>query len=451
MSGRARLGGWGRTPVSSAEVIDADRHTALAVVRGPDPGRGTIARGLGRAYGDAALNGGGQVLRLVSAAVDVVPDPDTGRITVDAGLSLDALMRSCVPRGWFVPVTPGTRQVTVGGAVAAHVHGKNHHVDGSFGAHVRSFRLLVADGRVLDVTPASDPDLWWATIGGMGLTGVLVDVTLDLLPIETSRLLVDTERHQDLDALLAAMDEGDHRYRYSVAWIDLAATGRSLGRSVLTRGDHATAEDVTATVEESQRRAFAPRRLATVPPLLPNVLTPLGVRAFNEWWFRRAPRRRVAEVQSIARFFHPLDAVADWNRLYGPRGFVQYQFVVPPDRTDTMRRVVERIVSSGHASFLAVLKRFGPGDAAMLGFPCEGWTLALDLPAGSPGLDRLLRTLDALVLEAGGRHYLAKDATATPETIRAGYPELDRWLDVRRRIDPEGRFVSDLARRLELV
>ncbi len=443
----ALLTGWGRTSPSRSTVRTLD-DAALAVSVGGIGVRGAIARGLGRSYGDAAQNGGGEVWQLRPGA-EPIRLHDDGTVTAHASVSVDELLRHLVPLGWFVPVTAGTRFITVGGAIACDVHGKNHHVDGSFGHHLRHMRLLTADGEVRELTPATDPELWWATIGGMGLTGVILEATFTLLPISSSRCRVDTLRAADLDAVLAAMDEGDHRYRYSVAWIDLLATGASLGRSVLTRGDHATADELDVA-DRRDPLAYDASVIASVPPAVPNVLTPLAVRAFNELWFRRAPRHRTGEIQPIPSFFHPLDMVGSWNRLYGRHGFVQYQFVVPFGEEPALRRVVETIAGSGHASFLAVLKRFGPGNPAPLSFPTAGWTLALDLPV-VPELGSLLHGLDEVVLGAGGRHYLAKDAHTTPGAVRRGYPRLDEWLAVRERVDAAGRWASDLGRRLDLL
>ncbi len=458
---RVELSGWGRTAPSVGTLVDiapaelrdgSVKVDALVGAGSVDEGdgRGAIARGLGRAYGDPAQNGGGAVVRLGPGAI--VLDDAAGTVTVGAGVSLDELLRHLVPRGWFVPVTPGTRFVTVGGCIASDIHGKNHHVDGSFGAHVDALTMLLADGTVVSITPASDPDLWWATLGGMGLTGLIVDATVRLIPIETSRCTVDTERVPNLDALIERMETGDEHYRYSVAWIDLVARGAALGRSVLTRGDHATLDDLAEAAPGAERDplAFAPGTLADVPPGVPNVLNRLAVRAFNEVWYRKAPAQH-RSVETITGFFHPLDMVGRWNRLYGRAGFLQYQFVVPFEATDTLREIVDRVASSGHASFLAVLKRFGPESGGMLSFPTPGWTLTLDLPAGAHGLDRLIADLDRLVLGVGGRHYLAKDATATPGVIRAGYPRLEEWRTVRRRVDPDHRWASDQARRLDLL
>ncbi len=449
-SQQLRLSGWGRTAPSSATVVDVDPDElddrVLDELASP---RGIISRGLGRAYGDPGQNGGGTVVRL--APGPILLDPRTGTVRVGAGVSLDELLRHIVPRGFFVPVSPGTRFVTVGGAIASDIHGKNHHADGSFGVHVDAMTILLADGTRRTITTATDPMLWWATIGGMGLTGIIVDATVRLLPIETSRCMVLTERVPNLDSLLERMESGDHLHRYSVAWVDMVATGSNLGRAVLTQGDHATYDELVAHDADagSDPLAFSPSGLAAVPPGLPNVLNRLAVRAFNELWYRKAPRSHLG-LESITGFFHPLDMVGDWNRLYGSAGFLQYQFVVPFDAVDTLRTIMTTVAASGHASFLAVLKRFGPESGGFLSFPTPGWTLTLDLPAGVAGLGELVGQLDRLVLDAGGRHYLAKDATATPEIIRAGYPRLDEWLEVRRSVDPDGRWVSDQARRLDL-
>lgn len=445
------LSGWGRTSPTAATLVDADaRELTGSALAGFTTARGLIARGLGRAYGDPAQNGGGHVVRL--APGPILLDDERGTVTVGGGVSFDELMRHLVPRGWFVPVTPGTRFVTVGGALASDIHGKNHHADGSMAGHVERLSILTADGVVRDITSSSEPQLWWATLGGMGLTGIIVDATIRLLPIETSRCLVDTERVPDLDTLIDTMESGDHRYRYSVAWIDLVATGRHLGRSVLTRGDHASLDDVAEHQPSASEDplAFSPPQLPSVPSAMPNVLSRLAVRAFNELWYRKAPASHRG-VESLTGFFHPLDMVGDWTHLYGPAGFLQYQFVVPFDQVDALRAVVRRVAESGHASFLAVLKRFGEASGAMLSFPMPGWTLTLDLPAAAGGLAALLADLDRMVIEAGGRHYLAKDATTTPDVIRAGYPRLDEFVAARRAVDPDGLWVSDQARRLELL
>jgi decaprenylphospho-beta-D-ribofuranose 2-oxidase len=409
-----------------------------------------VARGLARSYGDAAQNAGGHVLDMTAADRVLDVDPATGEIEVEAGISLDRLMTLFVPQGWFVPVTPGTRYVTVGGAIAADIHGKNHHRVGSFAQHVRWLDLLTADGTVRRVGPEQDAELFWATAGGMGLTGVIVRARVRMKPIGSSRVVVDTDRTPDLDTLLTLLTETDHLYDYSVAWIDCLAGGRRMGRSVLTRGRFARAEELPARLQADPLRYSGAVRLSA-PDVFPSgLLNRATVAAFNELWFRKSPRRRRDQIQGIPAFFHPLDGVGEWNRIYGRRGFVQYQFVVPFGQEDALRQAMRRISSSGTASFLAVLKRFGEGNPGPLSFPAPGWTLALDIPVGGAGLAGLLDGLDELVADAGGRIYLAKDSRARPELVERMYPGLDRFRAVRRQVDPDGVFTSDLARRLAL-
>ncbi|EGX55594.1 oxidoreductase [Streptomyces zinciresistens K42] len=442
--------GWGRTAPTNALVIRPRTYDeAAAAVRGCGA-RGGIPRGLGRAYGDAAQNAGGAVLDMTGLDRIHAIDADQGVVSCDAGVSLHRLMEVLLPLGWFVPVTPGTRQVTVGGAIGADIHGKNHHVSGSFSRHVLSLELLTADGEVRTV--GSGTPLFDATTGGMGLTGVILTATLRLLPVETSLMTVDTERARDLDDLMARLSAGDDRYRYSVAWIDLLARGAATGRAVLTRGDHAPREALRrGTRAWREPLAFRPGRLPAPPALFPEgLLSRRTVGWFNEFWYRSAPRARTGELQRLSAFFHPLDGMPHWNRIYGRGGFVQYQFVVGHGREETLRRIVRRVCAHRCPSFLAVLKRFGEADPGWLSFPVPGWTLALDVPAGLPGLAALLDALDEDVAAAGGRVYLAKDSRLRPELLAAMYPRAAEFRALRQEADPRGVFVSDLARRLGL-
>jgi decaprenylphospho-beta-D-ribofuranose 2-oxidase len=448
---RELLHGWGGTAPSHATVwhphdvaeVDARVHAA-----GELP-RGVVARGLGRSYGDAAQNAGGHVL--AATAFDRVLDLDVeaGTVRCEAGASLEMLLHLLVPLGWFPTVIPGTRQVTVGGAIAADVHGKFRL--GSFCDYVERATLLTPARGPITISARDDAEAFWATAGGMGLTGTLTEATLRLHPIETSAMVVDTQRCADVDECMAAMLERDDEYRYSVAWIDCLATGKALGRSILERGNHARLDELPRRRAGTPLAYSAPRQ-GMVPFTPPSgLMNPLTIRALNEVWFRKSPGRPHRGVRTIPGFFHPLDGIVGWNRVYGTRGFVQYQPVVPYGQEAVIRRMLEHLAAHGLASFVSVLKRFESANAGHLSFPIPGWTLALDIPVGDPELAPLLDTFDEWVLEAGGRVYLAKDARVAADVFAAMYPRLDEWRAVRDALDPDGVLCSDLARRLHLV
>jgi decaprenylphospho-beta-D-ribofuranose 2-oxidase len=439
--------GWGRTAPVRADVVTPRDAAEVAGAPASAGTRGALPRGLGRAYGDAAQNAGGTLLDL--SRLDAISDFDAerGAVTAGAGVSLDRLMRVTLQRGWFVPVTPGTRFVSLGGAIACDIHGKNHHRDGSISRHAEWLELVAPGAGPRRITSADDA--FAATAGGMGLTGVVTAARLRLLPVRTSAIRVTTERACDLADLMDRLSAGDDDYRYSVAWIDCLARGRSLGRGVITRGDHAEPDELPAR-DRAAPLAFDPRRAVAAPRLVPPGLLNQGsMRLFNAAWFRRAPTY-ARTIEPLARFFHPLDAVRDWNRLYGPRGLIQYQAVLPFGREDALVELVERLSSAGLGSFLAVLKRFG-AEAPLLSFPRPGWTLAVDFPAASERAGPVLDQLDELVAASGGRVYLAKDARLRPELLGAMYHELARWQEIRDRLDPQRVMVSDLARRLGIA
>ena len=441
------LRGWGRTAPTLANVVPVRSAADLTAARSAAGPRGVIARGLGRSYGDPAQNAGGTVLDMTGLDRIHSVDADSGRVVVDAGVSLDTLMRAALPFGLWLPVLPGTRQVTVGGAIGADIHGKAHHVVGSFGNHVESLDLVTADGRAHTLTPSDD--LFWATVGGMGLTGVVVRATLVLHHVETAYFTVDTEQIGSLDELMAAQSVDDDKYAETVSWFDAVSTGARFGRGLLMRANHATLDELPPTLRRDPLRFDAPQ-LLTVPDVFPpGLLNKLTGRLFSELWYRKSPTRHGA-IQNITQFLHPLDILGEWNRGYGPRGFLQYQFVVPLERGDVVRGVLERMHAHGQVSALNVLKRFGEGNRAPLSFPKPGWTLCVDIPVND-GLGALCDELDELVLDAGGRHYLAKESRTTPEAIRRGYPRLDEWRKVRDAADPTGVFTSDMSRRLELT
>ena len=445
------LTGWGRIAPSSAELAEpsslADAETLLKTAV---PSRHLIARGLGRSYNNAAQCGGGVVVSTARLDRIIELDPVTGLVTAEAGVSLEQLMVAGLPAGWFVPVSPGTRQVTIGGAIAADVHGKNHHVSGSFARHVRSFDLVLPSGELRTVTAGGDPALFWATAGGMGLTGLIVRATVQLKRVATSRVKVETVRTADIDETMAVLAEHDRTYGYTVAWTDSMARGKGLGRSVVTSGDFADVADLPAD-EKADPFAFRPgARLGVPAQFPPGLINRYTVALANEAWYRKAPKHREGELQTIGAFFHPLDGIRNWNRVYGPGGFRQYQYVMPFGEEAVVRRSVELVSAARAPSFVTVLKRFGEGDPGLLSFPMPGWTLALDFPARTPELAPLLDQLDRLVLGAGGRVYLAKDSRVPADVLAQMYPRLAEFQKLRAALDPDGLLASDLSRRLGL-
>ncbi len=446
------LSGWGRTASSVAQVLSTSDLDAVArAVRTAGP-RGVIARGLGRSYGDPAQNGGGLVIDMTAFDRIHSIDPDNGVVDVDGGVSLDALMRAVLPYGLWVRVLPGTRQVTIGGAIASDVHGKNHHSQGSFGNHVLTMELLTADGTIRTLTPdGADADLFWATVGGMGLTGIVVRARIQVKRTETAYFLVDCDRTSTLDETMELLTDGsDEGYEYSVAVPDTINTGAKLGRAMFSRGNLAKRDELPTRLRRNPLHFTAPQ-LLTVPDIFPSgMVNNLTTRIGGEVTYRVFGKQGRGLIQNITQFLHPLDVVGEWNRAYGPRGFLQYQFSMPFGAEPQLADAVRAIAHSGHRSFLNVFKRMGPGNRAPLSWPHPGFMLSLDFPI-APGLNEFCAELDQRVLDAGGRLYFAKDSRTTPETIRAMYPRLEEWRRIRDDIDPEQIFVSDLARRLHLI
>ncbi len=441
---RKTVSGWGHGPAVPVELVCPDSvdrlRAAVNSYRGRGGRPGAIARGMARSYGDAAQLRRGLVLD-TTGLKGFRLDQHRGTVTAAAGVTLGGLLEELVPAGWIVPVVPGTQHVTVGGAIASDIHGKNHGTAGTFGSYVRALGLLTATGEVLELT--RDDQLFNATVGGMGLTGVIVWAELALRPVGSSLLSVDTDRVEDLWEALAALSTpgGPHR----VAWLDLL--GRSLGRGIVTRAEHL---DRAAAGGVGGRATVAAR--ATVPRRWPGgPLRASTIRAFNELRFRRAPRHARGEIESLGTHMFPLDALRAWPRLYGPRGFVQYQLVVPPGREQVLQGVIEQLRRARVPCFLAVLKDFGEANDAPLSFPLAGWTLALDLPRAAPGLAGALNRCDELVAEASGRVYLTKDARLSAGMVRAMYPRLEEWRAIRDQADPDGLWRSDLGLRTGLV
>lgn len=445
-AGLTRLSGWGANRRADCVLVEPEtpHEIGARIARA-----GTIARGLGRSYGDAATNAGGQVLGMSKVDRYLAFDQRTGTLTCEAGLSLAQIIQDFAPRGWFPMITPGTKFVTVGGCIANDIHGKAHHAQGCFSNSVDALTVLLASGETVVASRTENADLFWATFGGMGLLGIVLTATIRLRPIATTYFRQKSIRVGDLEAMLGALDEHDQSFPYSVATLDVLATGARLGRGVVTVGDHAGRDELPPALAAQPLRVSGPPRL-TVPFELPELtLNPLTIRLVNAVVLRiQAGAPAFGHYEG---FLFPLDVLAHWNRGYGRRGFTQYQFVIPfADGLRRMREILSAILSSGELPFLNVLKRFGKESGGVLSFPREGYTFAIDFPIRR-GTPALLRRLDAMVLEAGGRIYLGKDSYVEAAMFKAMYPELERWLEIKAKYDPRGVFTSDLGRRVGLV
>ncbi|UPK27116.1 FAD-binding oxidoreductase [Bradyrhizobium sp. 195] len=434
------VSGWGRFPVVDSDVL---RPRSFAAV-GEAVSSGTVARGNGRAYGDAAI---GAVRTVGMTGFDRVRsfDPVTGRIRLEAGILLSDLIDTFGPRGFLPFVVPGTRFVSIGGAIAADVHGKNHHCEGGFGRYVDSLLLRTGQGEVIEASREQNSEAFFATVGGMGLTGIILEATMRLRPVETGWIRERVISASDLDAAMRALEASDEA-TYSVAWIDCVARGRDLGRSLIYLGEHAGKGELPDGAD-----AFPvgkdPR--LSVPVDLPSMaLNRTSVRAFNELYYRMGARRSGgSHVVSLYPYFFPLDGIGGWNRIYGKRGFLQHQCVIPEQGAGAvLGEILDRVARRGDASFLAVLKKLGQGDG-ILSFPLPGYTLALDFPVKGDILN-FLDEIDRLVVAAGGRLYLAKDARQSRTTFAAGYPALQRFNAIRKSLDPAGNIRSKLSQRL---
>lgn len=440
------LCGWGRYPVISAEWEAASTLRDVQVAASTS--QGLILRGNGRAYGDAAI-GLTKTLGMTGLDRMISFDPATGLLRAEAGVMLADIIAAYLPRGYFPFVVPGTRYVTIGGAIAADVHGKNHHKEGSFGRHVVSLSVVTPSGAVVVASRENNQELFFNTIGGMGLTGAIVEATLCLRPVETGWVRQQTLVAGNLAEAIAILDRTKES-TYSVAWIDCVAKGAQLGRSLVFLGEHAGREDLRGEVSRSPFPPIA-SSLVGVPFAFPSyALNRYSVGAFNEAYFRNGKRKAgEAFLTSVIPFFFPLDSIDNWNRIYGSRGFIQHQCVLPPaTAAAALTEMLDRIVRRGDASFLAVLKKLG-GSEGVLSFPMEGFTLALDFPM-SAGLLEFLAELDQVVVKAGGRLYLAKDACQLRSTFDAGYPAASGFRAFRRERDLAGNFASHLSNRLGL-
>ena len=436
--------GWGRTLRSNSFVFEPRSLEELQdYVRAHESPRGVIAHGLRRSYGDSSLNIGGVSVN-ASFLSALAFQPETRLVTAGAGVSIGTLERASLARHLFPPIVPGTGFVSIGGAIAADIHGKSHHTTGSFSSCVKRIRLLYADGEIRDLFPEGPTaDHFWATVGGLGLTGIILEADLQLLQMNEATVQVEETRVNNLDEMLTLLSSSDKNFQHTVAWIDLSGDFR--GRGVVGKGNYvtqglATGKSSTREIKEGTSLPF------------PNIggisfINKYTVRAFNEIWFRKPLTKGISSIDS---FMHPLDRIQNWNRIYGHRGFLQYQFVVPEGNEDFLAHVLATMKDLGAASFLGVLKRFGEGSPAPLSFPKPGWTLALDIPAHLNNLEQALNSLDSQLCARDGRIYLVKDARLKPEFVPLMYPRLEEWRTIRNNMDPRGMWQSDQSRRLKL-
>lgn len=455
------LTGFGQTAPSVAQVLSTpDVEVIAAAVRqvaDASPAspsylrRGIVARGLGRSYGDHACNGGGIVVDMTRLNRIHSLSSETAIADVDAGVSLDHLMKTALPFGLWVPVLPGTRQVTVGGAIGSDIHGKNHHSAGSFGNHVLSLDLLMADGEVRTLTPdGPDSELFWATIGGNGLTGIVIRARIAMTRTETAYFIADGIATADLDETIAVHTDGsEDNFTYSSAWFDLISAPPKLGRAAVSRGSLAKLDQLPAKLAKNPLKFDAPQ-LLKVPDIFPvSAMNKLSFTAIGEVYYRLGGTYS-GKIMNLSQFYHMLDLVSGWNNAYGPKGFAQHQFLVPPDALDEFKAIIRWIQTSGQYSALNVFKLFGPGNRAPLSFPMAGWNVAMDFPVKA-GVNEFLNELDERAMEFGGRVYTAKDSRVSAEKFHRMYPRIDEWIATRRKADPHGVFASDMARRLELL
>lgn len=441
---KAEISGWGNYPKRTSLLI---RPEKIAQVKAIDDV--TIPRGMGRSYGDAALNEGRHVTLMERLNRFIHFDSNTGLLHAEAGCTLEEILNVFVPKGWFLPVTPGTKYTTLGGCVAADVHGKNHHKNGTLSSYIHELTLVLADGSFKKCSKTQEPELFWATVGGMGLTGIITEAVIELIPIETAYVSVTHYDAPNLETTIDLLTNNEIDDHYSVAWIDCIASGSELGRSVVMMGHHALCEELPKNIEHPL--SVKQKKKISLPVNFPSwALNAYSVKLFNNLYYS-TQKGKGTFTSDYDSYFYPLDAIDNWNRMYGKNGFVQYQFVVPHQNADrSLKQILEKLSDSKRGSFLAVLKRFGKENPGYLSFPFEGFTLALDLPVRDEQLFPFLTEMDDLILEYGGRVYLAKDARLAPETFRKMYPRYENWRAIKQHVDPQFKFQSDLSRRLKM-
>lgn len=436
MKTKELLSGWGNYPKKWCDVYYPSNLEGIRKVLK----KNIIPRGSGRSYADQSL--GERVIKTVYLKRFLEFDEKNGILWAESGITFEDIINVFLPKGWFPYITPGTKFVSLGGALASDIHGKNHHKEGSISNFVIGFNIMLPSGEIIYCSRDKNKDLFWATVGGMGLTGIVIDVKLRLRKVESSYIYMKTLRVKNIEEMFQAFMYNDPKYTYSVAWIDCLSGGKNLGRGVVMFGEHAKYEDLPEKLKRNPLRISSKRRI-NIPFYLPNfTLNKLSIALFNEMYYLTHPSNE--SFVDYEKFFYPLDSILNWNRMYGKRGFVQYQFVVPDE--DGMITILEKIVKFGKGSFLAVLKRMGKQEG-YFAFGMEGWTLALDFPAKKEILD-FLRRLNNDVIKFGGRVYLTKDAVLDERDFKEMYPQWESWLEIKRRYDPDNVLVSDFSKRV---
>jgi decaprenylphospho-beta-D-ribofuranose 2-oxidase len=441
---RIESSGWGRTLRSTSwEFEPRSRLELQEFIADHDSSRGVITHGLRRSYGDSSLNIGGVTIDAAFLS-EISFHSDSQIVSVGAGVSINTLERVALSHKLFPPVVPGTGFVTIGGAIAADIHGKSHHTTGSFSSFVRRIRLLYSDGEIRDLYPdGPSQEHFWATIGGLGLTGIILEADLQLIAMDEPKVFVEETRVNNLEEMLTALSVSDANFEHTVAWIDLSGDFR--GRGVVGKGNYLPQKSRDPNVFAAKTKQGISLPFPKIGR--PSLINKFTVRAFNEMWFRKPLTNGISSIDS---FMHPLDRIQNWNRVYGDRGFLQYQFVVPEGNEDFLGQVLSMMRDLGAASFLGVLKKFGEGSRGHLSFPNAGWTLALDIPSHIDNLEQTLNSLDSQVCARQGRIYLIKDARLKPEFVPIMYPKLEEWRSIRNNMDPRGMWQSDQSRRLKL-
>lgn len=442
------ISGWGNVPRETCYLLRPEKYRELLTLSRQQDEKTLIARGQGKSYGDASLNKNNLVVLSERLNRFIAFDPKQGILTAEAGVTLQEILAVIVPKGWFLPVTPGTQMVSLGGCVASDVHGKNHHKTGSIGQHILSLELITADSQMISCSPENQSELFWATIGGMGLTGIIGKVTLTLIPISSAQMDVRHFPAHTLRETFDTLNNPEFDDDYSVAWID---TFRE--RSIIMTGHHAissgSSENLSLPIPiPTLKTAKQKSSRISLPFYFPDfILNKTTINLFNQFYFSQQSKKTSSYRSEYQRYFYPLDNILHWNKLYGKKGFVQYQCVIPEE---SALEGLSKILSHQCSSFLAVLKRLGPQNQGLFSFPLKGYTLALDIRYEGKKTEMLLQEFNAVTLDHGGRVYLTKDAFLSPEDFRRMYPACQKFLEIKNRIDPHHFFQSSLSRRLKL-